>query len=717
MNLRLSIRFITNLANLFFLYTEKTKGKSTFSCFQNLVLNVLLVSLFTLFISMTLGQNWISKASVPSGVGLLAPISFSINGKLYVGGGYVGTYATNKFYEYTPSTNSWTRKADIPAIIYSSGCFVINNKGYIVCGANPSLTNNVYEYNPTTDSWTYKGVFPGAMRMNSSGFSINGKGYVFGGFVGGSTVVNEMWEYDANINSWTAKANCPGPGRNGSHSVAVGNKALVGLGTDQSSNVVYTDMYLFDPVSNNYTAIPNCPKPITSGASFFINSKAYFGVGYDASLGSLFFNNSFWTYNLATNSWAATNNFNGPLKAHIFCEVVNGLPYIGCGDNVSGYMNDNWTWADSCQEKLHIGNDTILCNGQSLQIGDSISGAHYVWSSGDTTPFIHINNSGTYILTANYNNTCETKDTIHISFQSIPIINLGSDTSYCSNSSHILNSQNTNTIWNTGDTSGSITITQPGIYWGSITNTCGTVRDSVVIGSFQSPIISLIDTTVCKGDTLIYDMSSDGNTWQWSNGNISPIFTTSQSGIYFATVTNQFNCSSKDTFEVKMIDKPFDIFLYPDSTICNGEYIRIQISNQFQVIWQDGSAAQNYEISQTGLYYVTIQNKCGTITDSVNVTVENCNCNLMFPTAFSPNQDGMNDDFGAVYLCPVSNFNMCIYNRWGELVFKTNDINQHWDGKSQGINQPVEVYVYFATYTDILQNKKKFLSGNVTLIR
>src|SRR4051812_31398963 len=74
-------------------------------------------------------QTWIQKASMPAGNTPYYPYSFSIGGKLYVGGGYTGS-ATNRFFMYDPVTNVWTAKASMPNNLYGGAYFVINGKGY-----------------------------------------------------------------------------------------------------------------------------------------------------------------------------------------------------------------------------------------------------------------------------------------------------------------------------------------------------------------------------------------------------------------------------------------------------------------------------------------------------------------------------------------------------------------------------------------------------------
>ncbi|MEZ4978746.1 MAG: gliding motility-associated C-terminal domain-containing protein [Chitinophagales bacterium] len=82
-------------------------------------------------------------------------------------------------------------------------------------------------------------------------------------------------------------------------------------------------------------------------------------------------------------------------------------------------------------------------------------------------------------------------------------------------------------------------------------------------------------------------------------------------------------------------------------------------------------------------------------------------------------QDGSNDLFRTVNSCEegFSYFDLKVYNRWGELVFYTDDINAGWDGVYKGRDAEVGVYLYVSEYVKEFTNEKQMLKGNVTLIR
>jgi gliding motility-associated-like protein len=117
--------------------------------------------------------------------------------------------------------------------------------------------------------------------------------------------------------------------------------------------------------------------------------------------------------------------------------------------------------------------------------------------------------------------------------------------------------------------------------------------------------------------------------------------------------------------------------------------------------WNTGEMTESIEVDTTGWYWVDMESNMGcTGTDSVYVVVSEeilYNC-LYIPNAFTPNNDGRNDTFKPVSKCNLSFYRMFIYNRWGEKLFESDDVNNGWDGKRNGVPSPGDVYVYKIVY-------------------
>ena len=93
---------------------------------------------------------------------------------------------------------------------------------------------------------------------------------------------------------------------------------------------------------------------------------------------------------------------------------------------------------------------------------------------------------------------------------------------------------------------------------------------------------------------------------------------------------------------------------------------------------------------------------------------------MYIPNAFTPNGDGLNDVFGVIpRLDYVNQYRISIFNRWGQLLFESSDLNQGWDGTYQGEACPAGAYVYRIVYNDFGMGTQetKVMEGTVMLVR
>jgi gliding motility-associated-like protein len=133
----------------------------------------------------------------------------------------------------------------------------------------------------------------------------------------------------------------------------------------------------------------------------------------------------------------------------------------------------------------------------------------------------------------------------------------------------------------------------------------------------------------------------------------------------------------------------------------------------------DGSTAVNpvYQYNRTGVYdvYLISTNSAG-CSDTAHKQVSAIVIPLFdIPSAFSPNRDGVNDVF-LVRGFGISRFNMKIYNRWGQMVFETNDALIGWDGTFKGSLQPMDAYA-FVINVEFSDGTSATKNGSVTLLR
>ncbi len=176
---------------------------------------------------------------------------------------------------------------------------------------------------------------------------------------------------------------------------------------------------------------------------------------------------------------------------------------------------------------------------------------------------------------------------------------------------------------------------------------------------------------------------------------------------------------------------PIAIFNSNRDTICNDACIFLKDSSQQNATswqWQfEGSNNETFtgksppEIcyENSGIYPIKLiaSNRFGSDTATKNIVVTGCNDCVLTPTAFTPNNDGINDGFKAYSNCVLDEYKIQIYNRWSNLVFESDDINNSWNGKYKEIECEPDVYSYLITYKNSLKNKVEYKKGNITLLK
>ena len=126
-------------------------------------------------------------------------------------------------------------------------------------------------------------------------------------------------------------------------------------------------------------------------------------------------------------------------------------------------------------------------------------------------------------------------------------------------------------------------------------------------------------------------------------------------------------------------------------------------------------ATQAQSVSQTRKYRVIAYKKGDNSVYSVSNTTELAPyMSIYIPNSFTPNGDGLNDTFG-IYGESINNFNMQIFNRWGQIIFESNNVTETWDGTYDGRSVPQGAYVYRVTSQGV-SGKNTAKNGTVSII-
>ncbi len=369
---------------------------------------------------------------------------------------------------------------------------------------------------------------------------------------------------------------------------------------------------------------------------------------------------------------------------------------------------------------LELGADTVLCAGQQLILDTRYPNANTLWSTGASTPTITVTESGTYSVKV-WNSCGEWTDNIYVEVQDIPVFTLGKDSVICAFDGNfpITGPEDLNTyLWSNGDTTHSTVITTPGYHWLSVSNLCYSYTDTIYLKD-EYPIEMNLgpDTILCYGESLILNPGPIDYRIDWSNNKTAPAIEVTRAGTYSASARNSCGFFS-DTIVVEM---HYPLSADPvDTIVCKGDSAVFDISETtYEVLWFDGKTDSLRHFTDEGNYPFTIFNKCGSFPKEFQVEISHCDCPFFIPNAFTPNGDGINENFKVVHGCPLVSLTIRIFNRWGHLVYEGRSLEQGWDGSADGRPLPMGVYNYlidygWEVYGEVRERQKR---GTITLIR
>lgn len=373
------------------------------------------------------------------------------------------------------------------------------------------------------------------------------------------------------------------------------------------------------------------------------------------------------------------------------------------------------SWADTIRidfitDTFKIYGRAEKCNNDTLHLHASEGYSNYEWTSG--TEVLAQNSSviidplaqTQYVVTAISDRGCHVSDSLLISVKSSPPLNLGQDTTLCFNQELALSAPPDfeQYVWSTGDHTQSITVKSAGTYFLAATAFNGCVsNDTVRFGIYASEKPALgNDTAICVEPGL---KLSPGNyvLYQWNTGESAPSIIAGSSGLYWVQVTDKYNCVFSDTIRIKEVyDNPVD-FLPAEKEICFGEVITLKSEEPYRKYqWSTGSQRPEIMASEPGTYSleVTDKNGCkGTATTVIKAKAD-CPASIDFFNAFTPNNDGLNETFKPVIKGQPDKYFLRIYNRFGEVVFSTEDPSRGWDGRLKGEPCNVGAYAYVCQY-------------------
>ena len=236
--------------------------------------------------------------------------------------------------------------------------------------------------------------------------------------------------------------------------------------------------------------------------------------------------------------------------------------------------------------------------------------------------------------------------------------------------------------------------------------------------------------SICEGNSIQLFASGDG-TFKWTpstglstDGIANPVASPHDSTVYKLVVTNSFGCKDSADVTVNVFRNPM-VDAGPGKTIVLGDTVLLKASlsgTATNYFWTPTAFMDNPNLvapqvfpQESTEYTLTVSSAvgCGTVVSKALIKVYN---DIYIPNSFTPNGDGINDEFKIFAADGYSFHKFVIYNRWGTLVFSAKDVNDSWKGLWNGEPQPPGAYVY---YLEIKKSngKKLVKKGTITLLR
>lgn len=420
--------------------------------------------------------------------------------------------------------------------------------------------------------------------------------------------------------------------------------------------------------------------------------------------------------NVSFNAINCPNSPQATLSENVLLFPFESVPFFGLPNFMDYIFNTEETLI------ADLGPDTLLnCNNGPITLAPQTQGDEFLWSTGDTSPTLTVTSPGIYSLTVS--SECGfVADTIEV-FQNAdtPTASISGPASICRGDTAVLQAA-TNLSglwsWSSGDTLPAISAVEPGLYVATITDFCGrTAVDSFELIVIEDPAIELAaPSALCPDETGTATAFSAGALqYAWSNGAVGDSITLTGGGSYGLSITN--GCGQLDTlFQIDSLIGPL-LLLEGAEPLCPGGEVRLlaTTSPEASLRWSDGSTLPELTAKSPGIYVATAENRCAMVADSVDLQPIGCENCFYIPNAFSPNDDGRNDLFLPVNLCPVEGYMLQVYDRWGGLVFEAQAPGLGWDGARKGERMPVGVYNWVLQYVQAGQQFRR--TGDLQLLR
>lgn len=438
--------------------------------------------------------------------------------------------------------------------------------------------------------------------------------------------------------------------------------------------------------------------------------------------------------------WISAENISDTSIANPFVWPTTSINYSVLVTSQCGF-DTLTTLVEVFHPNISVMPDASICRGQSVELA-AYGGKDYLWSPDSTLNQANIPNpTASPYNTSSYNVAItDVNNCVWDTFMTVVVDTILAEAIVSANQTICLGDSvqisvtggeqyswtPANLVSNANDSVPKAFPNQTTYFVATSSNTCSVATDSVLITVLSTNPTIVNDTAVCIGEVANLWVNG-GETYWWEPSSLvsnptqsviySTIFTPT---IFTVTVTDSINCNTKLTVFVDTLPIPT---LVLEETIAASWGSEVQLNpstNGVSYLWSPAeglscSTCLNPMVVSTESvsYTLTVTSEDG-CKNSTYITI-NFDGVLYVPNAFTPNGDGENDIFYA-FGKDIVEFEMMIFDRWGEKLFTSDNLDKGWDGNYKGNPAQTETYVWKIKYKDVLNNPGELI-GTVTLLR
>jgi hypothetical protein len=279
---------------------------------------------------------------------------------------------------------------------------------------------------------------------------------------------------------------------------------------------------------------------------------------------------------------------------------------------------------------VNLGNDTTLCNGESILLNAGSSDYNYKWSDNSANSTLEVDHGGIFSVTVSDIIGCMNTDSITIREDTIHV-DLGKNDTICQGATLMLDAGISpgSYTWNDNSHYKELTVSSEGIYSVSVIDKYGcTSFGSVKVDVDTNHVDLGANDTICEGAALVLDAGISPGLYTWNDNSHDRILTVNKEGAYSVTATDKNGCISYGSVTVNI--DTVHVNLGMDNIICPGKSITLDaLIYPAAYAWNDNSHNRELSVSKEGIYSVSVTDKNGCIScDSVKINVDTIHVNL-----------------------------------------------------------------------------------------